>query len=481
MPALRTRSAHPPARPLDLVAASAPPPALAIVAPTPRTFTFPTVHNLSDSPYASPSNSPFEEASLRALSTSAPSSLASTPVSSHRRTPPPLSSFTRTLWPDSVFASPSPAPGSSPRRPKKGDDDYVKRPENAFILFRRMWSKDQRDASPSSPASHSPGGPPQKKPRQADLSKTISQKWKTLPPEERAYWEELAREKKREHEMRHPDYVYRPQRRNKNNAGSTPTPTPAPAPPPQQLEFVLPVGPSAGGAEEDPTSLMPIISRLGVGNGRGGFDYLPSGPGQFETSEFLKSLMYPAPITTSGPRSAPLFSPASSASGGSAPPSPHTPPSAFLPTTSSSSPSFHPSVFSASTPSPTNADLVLEPKPANEPELATFTSCASLWGNTSPWDVPHQYHQQPNLAAGDFDLASIPPVMDAGEWDALGVFELSDADAAAHAGGVEKGVGEIQLSELPFGQFDIDIGAAMDFDELINDVHGQQDFGSFDT
>ncbi|KAF9556990.1 hypothetical protein CPC08DRAFT_602682, partial [Agrocybe pediades] len=45
-----------------------------------------------------------------------------------------------------------------------------------------------------------------------DLSKTISQQWKTLSNEERKYWEDLAKSKKLEHEKRYPNYVYRPQR-----------------------------------------------------------------------------------------------------------------------------------------------------------------------------------------------------------------------------------------------------------------------------
>ncbi|KAF9052016.1 hypothetical protein BJ165DRAFT_1331675, partial [Panaeolus papilionaceus] len=30
------------------------------------------------------------------------------------------------------------------RRPKKGDEDYIKRPENAFILFRRKCCEDRQ-------------------------------------------------------------------------------------------------------------------------------------------------------------------------------------------------------------------------------------------------------------------------------------------------------------------------------------------------
>jgi hypothetical protein len=60
---------------------------------------------------------------------------------------------------------------------------------------------------------------PVKKQRQADLSKTISQQWKGLSAEERTYWEELAKEKKKEHEQLYPNYVYRPQRVKKGKKG----------------------------------------------------------------------------------------------------------------------------------------------------------------------------------------------------------------------------------------------------------------------
>ncbi|KAJ7652414.1 hypothetical protein DFH06DRAFT_1048457, partial [Mycena polygramma] len=234
MPVLRTRATHPPVRSLDVGNAPSTP-SLKIVSPTPRTFTFPTSHNLADSPYSSPSNSPFESDLRR----DGPSSFSSTPLSSNHvdsRTPPPLSTFTRTLFPVSAPTTPSPAPRRSPdsassvhlatveqRRPKRGDSDYVKRPENAFILFRRQCSQDlalSSSASAPSPTpstsssapspSSSAAAPPPKKQRQAELSKTISRRWKALSPEERAHWDDLAKEKKRQHELLHPNYVYRP-------------------------------------------------------------------------------------------------------------------------------------------------------------------------------------------------------------------------------------------------------------------------------
>ncbi|KAJ7495005.1 hypothetical protein FB451DRAFT_982664, partial [Mycena latifolia] len=51
-----------------------------------------------------------------------------------------------------------------------------------------------------------------------DLHKIISAQWKALPRGERAHWEALARERKREHERLYPRYVYRPQRAAKRAA-----------------------------------------------------------------------------------------------------------------------------------------------------------------------------------------------------------------------------------------------------------------------
>jgi len=104
------------------------------------------------------------------------------------------------------------------RRPKKGDEDYIKRPENAFILFRRKCCEDRQIAMDEA-SDDSSVSAPVKKQRQADLSKTISQQWKSLSQEERQKWEDLAKEKKREHEQLYPNYVYRPQRVKKTKKG----------------------------------------------------------------------------------------------------------------------------------------------------------------------------------------------------------------------------------------------------------------------
>ena len=156
-------------------------------------------------PSRSPSNSPFEP-DLRSLtfSTPPPSRRTHTPSSSISS----IASLSLNTDTTSIISADSPTTPSSShrrrrstvsdigeRRPKKGDEDYIKRPENAFILFRRKCCEDRNLAQGAGEAGEGDGSAP-KKQRQADLSKTISQQWKGLSAEERQYWEDLAKEKK---------------------------------------------------------------------------------------------------------------------------------------------------------------------------------------------------------------------------------------------------------------------------------------------
>ncbi|KAH9932864.1 uncharacterized protein B0H18DRAFT_1115521 [Fomitopsis serialis] len=201
MPAYRTRETS--SRPLE-VATDAPhlPPTVAIISPTPRAFSFP-INN--DVHFASPSSSPFEP-DLKSVCTPPPLPRAFSPTSSIGSD---VSSILSTPSARSSQASHkrrrSTASDIVERRPKKGDEDYIKRPENAFILFRRKCCEDRQAADEAAEE-------PVKKQRQADLSKAISQQWKSLSTEERTYWEDQAKEKKKEHEAMYPNYVYRPQR-----------------------------------------------------------------------------------------------------------------------------------------------------------------------------------------------------------------------------------------------------------------------------
>jgi hypothetical protein len=298
------------------------PPALNIVSPTPRSFTFPIFHNLSDSPYASPSNSPFE-----------PDLYPLTLLCTSSSTPPPPSA--RTSSPNSPLRSSSPftpehkhrksscSSDLVERRPKKGDEDYVKRPENAFILFRRKCCEDRQQAEDVAAADG-----PTKKQRQADLSKTISQQWKGLSAEERQFWEQMARDKKKEHEQLYPNYVYRPQRAKDKDGKTKNKKTKKIDDDACSLSFVVPVHRQHGRSASAPTpppyqsiqipnvyhltpscptspSLLPMISRRSAhprhpDEVMSSFDYFPSNsyaapsfpaPGQFEAN--LQVILYP--------------------------------------------------------------------------------------------------------------------------------------------------------------------------------------------
>ncbi|KAJ7583175.1 hypothetical protein C8J56DRAFT_203201 [Mycena floridula] len=175
MPAQRKHNTR--SKKLSVAADATTPPTLAVIAPTPRAFTFPPNQNLSESP----SSTTFDGDLRDSLS----------PVSSYSPSP-----FSRSgKWSPSLDGE---------RRPQKGDKDYIKRPPNAFFLFRRQCCEDRQSVDT-------------KKARQAELSKTISQRWKSLPAAERKHWEDLALQKKREHERMYPDYVYRPQRLRDDN------------------------------------------------------------------------------------------------------------------------------------------------------------------------------------------------------------------------------------------------------------------------
>ncbi|KAJ6468261.1 hypothetical protein C8R45DRAFT_464983 [Mycena sanguinolenta] len=529
MPAERTvtRTTHP-ATPRSLkVTTAAPPPSLEIISPTPRTFTFPNPHNLCDTPETSPSNSPFEPdraPDLSALSTSRSSSASS---NDECRTPPPLSAFTRTLTPLSAPASPSPSPApirrkstsaaTEERRPKKGDDDYVKRPENAFILFRRKCCGDRALSLASSSAPSSDASGPSfadspalagKKQRQADLSKTISQQWRALSPEERSKWEELAKEKKREHEALHPNYVYRPQRSNKNRANassSSSSPTTQrrkhSAPPSQQIEFVIPAPRAPHGRSssvpappphqaiqipnvylpasstssfslEGSTSLMPMLTRRGArdesGAFAGGFDYMPSSAAfDFETSlqssNFLRAMFQNSASLASNE----MLSPASSTSG-SGPSSPYTP----------ATTSFHPSAFTCTFPGSaapgdasyaTSSEMLDASSLTSEPAVAgaTDSDYSSLFASaSSPWASS----TTGALTERDFDIEHISEI----EWD-LGCAAFPPTQPAFPGSEFVSLVGEgmdMEFGEQPLGgELDLfgnlNMNGDMGFDEMM--------------
>ncbi|KAG5642349.1 hypothetical protein DXG03_002973 [Asterophora parasitica] len=451
MPALRTRDTQ--SRTLEVTTDAPQAPTFAIISPTPRAFTFPITHNLTDSPYSSPSHSPFEP-DLRTLA-----------LSSSSCTPPPL---IRTLSPDSSFTSVSPPPSSHKRRksscssdiverrPRKGDEDYIKRPENAFILFRRKCCEDRQAAQEKAMAEGTA-----KKQRQADLSKTISQQWRGLTAEERQHWEQLAKEKKKEHEQMYPNYVYRPQRaKDKDSRSKSRKPkgrrgdidesesesfsvvvparhrhhgrsASAPTPPPYHIQMptVYPMAPSC------PTSpsLLPMISRRSThpdhSNEGLSFDFRPSDNfsqfGQYEaslqSSGFLRNMfsMNGMPQRDSLrsldmshdsmllPPGHLMSSDSSVDSGSSGPSSPTSDP--FTPGSAVLSHS-----FSHLTTSPKSS----LPEPGSQDEIDLQTEmCLQEQYAQYPWETSQMWPGSNSdivIGGEEFDLSAIPPI-DLGE------------------------------------------------------------------
>lgn len=173
--------------------------------PAQQAFTFPHSHNLLDSPIPSPTASPSPWDHL---------ALSDAPVTSY----PPAQLHFFPPASSGPFALGGLSASTTALKPRVRKDGHVKRPENAFILFRRHRCLERQKQMSDAKAV---AGAKQSKPRQADLSKVISQEWKGLPAHERSHWEMLAKEKKEAHEKQFPDYVYRP-RKPRNSSESLP-------------------------------------------------------------------------------------------------------------------------------------------------------------------------------------------------------------------------------------------------------------------
>jgi hypothetical protein len=131
------------------------------------------------------------------------------PVPSKRRSRTRSSRRRRTPEASSSSATPrdpaDPAPSTVRRTRKKlrQDASHVNRPMNMFILFRNDWVRRHRaDGYAAGTAAHH--------------SAEASVAWRALGPDERAVWAAKADEEKVKHAAAHPDYVYRPRRREQS-------------------------------------------------------------------------------------------------------------------------------------------------------------------------------------------------------------------------------------------------------------------------
>lgn len=99
---------------------------------------------------------------------------------------------------------------------KAASPRHIPRPRNAFILFRqhmhrKLFPKLTKDKQKSSDNSSSFK-------TNSECSREIGQKWRNLDPEEKKYWNELARKEKEWHRMKYPNYKYTPTKKNANSS-----------------------------------------------------------------------------------------------------------------------------------------------------------------------------------------------------------------------------------------------------------------------
>ncbi|GAA5836374.1 hypothetical protein JCM9279_000368 [Rhodotorula babjevae] len=91
-----------------------------------------------------------------------------------------------------------PASASNPPSPTRTRSDRPPRPMNAWLLFRTAQLRQMQEDNPGLRKS------------QGELSKLISEMWKSVSPEVKQGYEDLARQRKVEHQRIYPDYRYAP-------------------------------------------------------------------------------------------------------------------------------------------------------------------------------------------------------------------------------------------------------------------------------
>ena len=82
---------------------------------------------------------------------------------------------------------------------RKRDPGHIKRPRNAFIIFRSHYLATENSRIPSTVESN-----------HANLSRIAGEVWRNLPDEERAIWFRRANEEKEAHAKLYPGYRYSP-------------------------------------------------------------------------------------------------------------------------------------------------------------------------------------------------------------------------------------------------------------------------------
>ncbi|EGN96307.1 hypothetical protein SERLA73DRAFT_141654 [Serpula lacrymans var. lacrymans S7.3] len=104
------------------------------------------------------------------------------------------------------------APSSDRRaqRNRTRDPAWVPRPRNAFIIFRCEYSRDHQQSNQDVKQDEDSES---RSPTAKTLSKRAAEAWKLLTASQKTRYKELADQEREEHARRHPNYRFRPMRR----------------------------------------------------------------------------------------------------------------------------------------------------------------------------------------------------------------------------------------------------------------------------
>ncbi|KAF9051674.1 high mobility group box domain-containing protein [Panaeolus papilionaceus] len=125
---------------------------------------------------------------------------------------PPSPSSTLPLTTDPMYSPTSPAASShSPRQRSRKtrssgsrrSPDHIRRPRNAFIIFRSHMYNTLKSDSVKLPGDRNQN-------QQNELSKMAAKAWKDMDEGERAPFKAIALAEKTEHKIKYPNYVYAP-------------------------------------------------------------------------------------------------------------------------------------------------------------------------------------------------------------------------------------------------------------------------------
>ena len=187
----------------------------------------------------------------------------------------------------------------------KANDDRVKRPMNAFMV----WSRGQRrKMAQENPKMHN-----------SEISKRLGEQWRTMTEEEKRPFIDESKRLRGIHMIEHPDYKYRPRRRpktllKKDQKYALPGMPPAGQLPPQVGRDMYAMNAMGGYANGypmmHPAYHQQMTGQMGsLGGQYGGYGVTQAGPGQIGTAAQMTTGSYMSPSSAYVYAMAPYGSP----------------------------------------------------------------------------------------------------------------------------------------------------------------------------